>query len=103
MLSSTSIFGASLLAYAGTAAALATNITGTLHQNSARSYSLVDTYDSGNFFSDFSFFTGADPTEGFVDYQSESAASSQGLINTNHGQVCAIYLLLKNILGHSGS
>lgn len=30
---------------------------------SAASYRLVQTYDSSNFFSDFTFFTGTDPTQ----------------------------------------
>lgn len=59
----------------------------TLHINAAATYNLVDTYDSGNFFSSFNFYTGSDPTHGFVSYQSQSAASSAGLINTNNGQV----------------
>lgn len=64
--------------------ALAVNMS---HLLEARNYGLVDTYDSSNFFSEFNFFTGSDPTGGFVDYQSQSAASSEGLINTNNGQV----------------
>src|ERR1700710_2537169 len=77
----------SLLGYLGSASALATNLTGTFHINAAATYNLVDTYNSGNFFSSFNFFTGSDPTHGYVSYQSQSAASSQGLINTNNGQV----------------
>ena len=67
--------------------ALTTNITGTYSQFAAASYGLLATYDSGNFFSDFSFYTGTDPTNGYVSYQSESAAQSEGLINTNNGQI----------------
>jgi hypothetical protein len=50
-------------------------------------YTLKAKYDSTNFFSQFSFFTGGDPTHGYVNYLSQSAAQSAGLINTNGGQV----------------
>ena len=84
---STRILSLSLLGYITTTAALATSLTGTYAQYAAATYRLVDTYNSGNFFSSFNFFTGTDPTSGFVNYQSQSAAQSQGLINTNNGQV----------------
>ncbi|RAL58675.1 hypothetical protein DID88_002981 [Monilinia fructigena] len=70
-----------------TITSLATSIQGTYQQYAASTYNLVDTYNSNNFFSAFDFYTGADPTHGYVSYQSQSAASSQGLINTNNGQV----------------
>jgi hypothetical protein len=76
-----------LLGYLGGASAGVANLAGTYGQYAAATYNLVDTYNSGNFFSSFSFFTGSDPTHGYVSYQSQSAASSQGLINTNNGQV----------------
>jgi hypothetical protein len=66
---------------------LATNIQGTYYQYAAAAYGLVETYNSSNFFSSFNFFTGSDPTNGYVSYQSESAAASKGLINTNNDQV----------------
>jgi hypothetical protein len=44
--------------------ALATNLAGTYQQYAAADYGLVATYDS-NFQSEFSFYTGADPTEGY--------------------------------------
>jgi hypothetical protein len=50
-------------------------------------YTLVATYDSTNFFDEFSFFTGADPTEGFVDYVSQSVADSADLVNYQNNQV----------------
>jgi len=77
----------SLLTSASTAAALATSLTGTYAQYAAASYSIVDTYTASNFFSSFNFFTGSDPTDGFVNYQSQSSAQSLGLINTNNNQV----------------
>ncbi|KAK6599934.1 putative endo-1,3(4)-beta-glucanase [Botrytis cinerea] len=67
--------------------ALVPYIQGTYQQYATATYSLKDTYNSANFFSAFSFFTDADPTHGYVSYQSQSAASAQGLINTNNGQV----------------
>ena len=82
----TSILPLALL-YLPSINALATNISGTYSQYVAAGYGLVATYNSGNFFSDFNFYTGSDPTHGYVSYQSESAASSLGLINTNNGQI----------------
>jgi hypothetical protein len=87
MPSTRSTLGFGLLAYAGTAAALAANLSGTYHQFAAASYGLVATYNSGNFFNNFNFFQGTDPTHGWVNYLSQSAASSAGLINTNNGQI----------------
>lgn len=52
-----------------------------------RAYGLVDVYDAGNFFNEFSFYTGADPTHGYVDYLSQSDASAAGLINNNNNQI----------------
>jgi hypothetical protein len=75
------------LLYLQTINALATNISGTYHQFAAATYGLVATYDSSNFFSDFNFFTGTDPTDGYVSYQSQSAAQSAGLIRTTNAQV----------------
>jgi hypothetical protein len=50
-------------------------------------YTLVATYDSTNFFEEFSFFTGTDPTEGFVDYVSQSVANSADLVYYQNNQV----------------
>jgi len=84
-----SLLGFTALLYLPITAALTANMSqlGTLYINAAATYSLVNSYTSSNFFSDFSFYTGADPTEGFVSYQSEAAASAAGLINTDNGQV----------------
>jgi hypothetical protein len=60
---------------------------GTYQQFAAAVYSLVDTYTASNFFSEFTFFTGPDPTFGFVSYQSQAAAQAAGLINTNNNQI----------------
>ncbi|KAK2882561.1 hypothetical protein FQN49_000246 [Arthroderma sp. PD_2] len=45
------------------------------------SYSLVDNFEGSTFFSNFDFFTGSDPTHGFVKYVGEEEARSAGLID----------------------
>lgn len=87
MTSFRSPLGLSLLGCLTTVNALAANLSGTYGLYAAASYGLVDSYSSSNFFSSFNFFQGTDPTEGFVNYQSQSAAQSAGLINTNNGQI----------------
>lgn len=49
-------------------------------------YVLVDDYSGANFFSGFSFFTGADPTGGFVRYVDAATASSSGLTSITTGK-----------------
>lgn len=49
------------------------------------SYELVTTYNSSNFFTDFTFFTGADPTNGYVDYLTYAEASAEGLAYITDG------------------
>ncbi|EJD03859.1 glycoside hydrolase family 16 protein [Fomitiporia mediterranea MF3/22] len=46
-------------------------------------YKLVESHSGKNFFDRFSFWDIADPTDGTVDYQSQSNAESDGLININ--------------------
>lgn len=55
----------------------------------AQTYTIADTYDSSNFFDEFTFYSGADPTNGYVDYLSASAANSSGLAGYSNG---AIYM-----------
>lgn len=76
-----------LIAFSGTTSALWTNSTGTYQRLAASDYNLVDNYNSNNFFDNFNFFTGSDPTHGFVSYQSQSSANTRGLINSNDGQI----------------
>ena len=80
---------ASFMAYLPASNGLATEMSGATYLKfSTATYNLVDTYDSSNFFSEFSLFSGADPTAGFVNYQGDqSAASSAGLINTDNGRI----------------
>jgi hypothetical protein len=68
MYTSTALVGASL---AGMASAL--------------NYRLVQDYSGTGFFNNFNFFTGNDPTNGYVNYVDQGTAQSQGLINTNGG------------------
>ncbi|KAI9734617.1 MAG: hypothetical protein M1834_002218 [Cirrosporium novae-zelandiae] len=46
------------------------------------SYVLEDDYGTTDFFDNFDFYTGTDPTNGFVDYVDQSTAESTGLIST---------------------
>lgn len=52
-----------------------------------QSYKLVTTYDYSNFFDDFTFYTGVDPTNGFVDYLSYTDASAAGLATITSNQI----------------
>lgn len=53
----------------------------------AAAYAIEDTYSTANFFDEFSFFTGADPTDGFVTYTSAATANSSGLAGYASGGV----------------
>ena len=57
-------------------------LTGLISLSTA-GYVLEDDYEPSSFFSMFSFFTGGDPTHGYVNYLDQGTAQSQGLINTN--------------------
>lgn len=46
----------------------------------AAKYTLADTYNGTNFFSKFDFFTGGDPTDGWVDYVDYDTAVASNLI-----------------------
>lgn len=50
-------------------------------------YVLEDDYSPSNFFDMFTFFTDSDPTNGFVEYVSESTAQDTGLINATDSSV----------------
>jgi hypothetical protein len=52
-------------------------------------YALTDNFDHTNFFDEFSFFSGADPTNGFVKFSSASVANTSGLAGYSNG---AVYL-----------
>lgn len=50
-------------------------------------YSLAATYNAANFFNNFTFFTAADPSEGYVVYEPIAAAEEVGLVSTANNQV----------------
>lgn len=50
-------------------------------------YTLTDNYNQANFFDEFEFFSEADPTEGFVQYQNKVNAASQGLAGFHQGMI----------------
>ncbi|KAI9325170.1 putative endo-1,3(4)-beta-glucanase [Zopfochytrium polystomum] len=52
-------------------------------------YKLVDTFSGSTFFNNFDFFTGADPTHGTVQYLSQSAAQSAGIITAGNPTIIA--------------
>ncbi|KAK5096115.1 hypothetical protein LTS08_007721 [Lithohypha guttulata] len=53
----------------------------------AAQYNLVDDYNPTNFASKFNFFTGNDPTNGYVNYISYDTARSSGLYSVSDNQV----------------
>ena len=67
---------------------------------STAGYVLEDDYEPSTFFSMFDFFTGADPTNGYVSYVSQATAQSQGLISTQNG---AVYMGVDHTNVASGS
>ncbi|PYI21856.1 hypothetical protein BO86DRAFT_309881, partial [Aspergillus japonicus CBS 114.51] len=50
----------------------------------ATSYNLVQTWQGEGFLEYFDFYTGADPTNGFVTYTNQSYAESSGLVKVNN-------------------
>ncbi|KAF1807200.1 glycoside hydrolase family 16 protein [Mucor lusitanicus] len=50
-------------------------------------WTLASTSQGASFFDAFSFFTGSDPTHGFVQYVDKATATSKGLIYTQNNQV----------------
>lgn len=53
----------------------------------AAAYALVDTYDASNWLSTQTFFTGGDPTHGFVNYLDQPDAQNLGILSTANNQV----------------
>ncbi|KAL3418636.1 putative endo-1,3(4)-beta-glucanase [Phlyctema vagabunda] len=47
--------------------------------SASAAYTLQDNFDHTNFFSEFDFFTGPDPTDGFVNYVAADTANSTGI------------------------
>lgn len=50
-------------------------------------YVLETSYTSANWFDQFTFFTSADPTAGYVNYVDQTTATNNGYINTDNGLV----------------
>ncbi|GAO13863.1 uncharacterized protein UV8b_03905 [Ustilaginoidea virens] len=50
-------------------------------------YQLETTYDTTNFFDSFDFFTGPDPTKGFVEYVDSNTANKEGLAGYAKGGI----------------
>ena len=50
-------------------------------------YHLKDHYSGNSFFDGWNFYTGDDPTHGYVNYVSQSTAQSNGYISTSSSQV----------------
>ncbi|KAI9647322.1 hypothetical protein NHQ30_003707 [Ciborinia camelliae] len=56
-------------------------------------YTLADSYDHTNFFSEFNFFSEDDPTNGLVEYQTASAANKTALAGyTKYVGINSVYL-----------
>lgn len=51
------------------------------------SYKLRDSYTATNFFSTWSFFQGADPTHGYVNYVDSNTAWNEGLVSNAENQI----------------
>jgi len=68
------IITATLLLAAAAAAPVAAGIP-----QGTTNYTLVDSFTPSNFFQEFNFFSGGDPTNGFVDYVDAATASQAGL------------------------
>ncbi len=51
----------------------------TLATQAQGAYTIQDSYDASNFFENFEFFNGPDPTSGFVQYVDAATANSTGL------------------------
>ncbi|KAJ6436199.1 hypothetical protein O9K51_11261 [Purpureocillium lavendulum] len=54
---------------------------------SADAYALLASFDANNFFDSFDFFTGPDPTHGFVEYVDRATAQQEGIIGVSNTSV----------------
>ncbi|KAF4585708.1 Concanavalin A-like lectin/glucanase [Ophiocordyceps camponoti-floridani] len=55
--------------------------------HTGQAYSLNVTYDQSNFFQSFDFFTGQDPTHGFVEYVDQTTARQAGLLGNTSSNI----------------
>jgi beta-glucanase (GH16 family) len=53
----------------------------------AAKYTQIESYDASNFFDKFDFFSGGDPTHGFVKYVDKNTANQAGLAGLSQGGV----------------
>ncbi|KAK4230934.1 glycoside hydrolase [Podospora fimiseda] len=58
-----------------------------LFSQQVHAYTLIDTFNSSNFFSEFDFFSQPDPTNGFVDYVNISTANHNKLAGYSQGGI----------------
>ncbi|KAF2460070.1 concanavalin A-like lectin/glucanase domain-containing protein [Lineolata rhizophorae] len=68
-------------------AALFVAVLALVNYSAAGGFVLSDDYNPSNFFDKFNFYTGQDPTHGFVDYIDQSSAHDGGLIDASSGQI----------------
>ncbi|ESZ93101.1 hypothetical protein SBOR_6531 [Sclerotinia borealis F-4128] len=72
--------------------------------SASAAYTLTDSYDHTNFFSEFSFFSGPDPTSGLVAYQPAVEASKSSLAGyTNNADLKSVYLGVDHTTKLSGT
>ncbi|KAI1466022.1 glycoside hydrolase family 16 protein [Daldinia caldariorum] len=72
----------SLFKTVGTAAAILAARAG-----ATESYQVTEVYNSTNFLDKFDFFTGTDPTGGYVQYQNQASAQDLGLIKVQDDEI----------------
>jgi hypothetical protein len=63
---------------------------------------LTDNFQGSTFFNNFNFFTGGDPTHGYVHYVNQSVAQSEGLIKASDGSPVYIGCDHTNVASGSG-
>ncbi len=66
------------------------------------SYSLTEDYMQNGFFNNFDFFTGADPTDGYVTYVDAGTASRSGYTKINSDGSAYIGVDYTNVASGSG-
>jgi beta-glucanase (GH16 family) len=66
---------------------IAAALSSLLLSTSVNAWLLQSTLSGSGFFDGFSYFTGGDPTHGFVQYLDQSTAQSSNLVYTQNGQV----------------
>ena len=62
-------------------------LAGLLQSALASNYNLVENYQGSNFFQKMGFYTGGDPTHGYVQYVDQGTAQNNGLISLSGNTV----------------